>query len=1190
MKKHFSSLGILAVVGLTLLACQNKEIDFVPSQTDAPVFYASIEEASEPDTRVYVDENLRLLWHADDRVSIFNKYTFNQQYRFDGETGANAGTFTIVPDGSFVTGNTLPAIYAVYPYNETTSITNDCQIELTLPSEQEYAPMGFGPGANTMVSATEDNNLMFKNLGGFLVIKLYGDDLSVSKVTLRGNNGEKLAGKARVTATLDGDPTVVMDDDATYEITVNCTAPVTIGKSPEDYTEFWFVLPPTVFEQGFTITVSDENGGLFEKATSKAVTISRNRISRMSAIKVQPDDEHRLAVERNVLMAFYRDLDGDHWFRHDNWCSEKPVGEWFGITTDTNGFVTQIDFGGTSNNLAGTIPESLSYLTYLERLVFQGNENLSGNILRIVNGLNRLKYLLVFGNKFTIDLSFLPKEAIQMTELELSGGEEDFLGVLPEELGIFYPNIRLLSIGGYSQIGEIPASIGLCRNLEWLQLRLVSGGLPAEIGNLTNLRYLFISGDFGQGSVKYPMRKSIPESLGNLKNLEQLDIANVYQGGPIPESIGNLVQLRSLTLRCDKLTGGIPSSIGELKYLQDFNLSNNMFTGGIPETIGNMTSLKNVWLGVNLLSGGIPEQLGDCENLSSFTVGNNCLSGEIPQHIQNCSQLIDFSFSQNAFSGPYPQWMLDDSRFKDGWCGNKEGNRFDFSEVTITAPTFRVVDLDGNTIVSNEEYSKNVYTIFYVFGGCHQTTDLFVDELKAIYNSYRDKGVEIIGMSGSGGSGMDEWEVREFVEKNHIPWRTVHNKENNHFSEISVDNCLRLDMYPNAYIGSIFMVDSDGQVVYFDDFGNRNVSGDFMRMVGILTDRFGGNPLFEDGKYTSVDYSSDGAVSLIQEATEGGGLPLIFLGDGYSDRLIADGTYDNAVRKAIDALFKEEPYRSYKDYFNIYSVNVVSPNEYIPSEYETAYGTTGLSTWRKGNQVGGDHRTVLNYAQTALPPSMLDDALIVVLMNIDLYAGTCYLFKADGGDYGRGMAIAYIATCRETDTFSGLVSHEAGGHGFPKLADEYAYEYMGAIWRDDIYATERNGLLGWWKNIDFTGDPLQVKWHQFISDERYANENIGCYEGAFTYWTGVWRPTENSIMNTNTGGYNAPSRYAIWYRINKLAYGESWNGTYEDFVAYDAVNRTPSAIAGRKARNYVEKALPPLAPPVVVGHSWRDEM
>lgn len=76
-------------------------------------------------------------------------------------------------------------------------------------------------------------------------------------------------------------------------------------------------------------------------------------------------------------------------------------------------------------------------------------------------------------------------------------------------------------------------------------------------------------------------------------------------------------------------------------------------------------------------------------------------------------------------------------------------------------------------------------------------------------------------------------------------------------------------------------------------------------------------------------------------------------------------------------------------------------------------------------------------------------------------------------------------------------------------------------------------------------------------------------------------------MRYNIGGFNAPSRYAIWYRIGKLAYGDDWAGSYEDFVAYDAVNRQqPAAAASR--RNYVEKQLPPLAPPVVVSRDWHD--
>jgi len=305
------------------------------------------------------------------------------------------------------------------------------------------------------------------------------------------------------------------------------------------------------------------------------------------------------------------------------------------------------------------------------------------------------------------------------------------------------------------------------------------------------------------------------------------------------------------------------------------------------------------------------------------------------------------------------------------------------------------------------------------------------------------------------------------------------------------------------------------------------------------------------------------------------------MGDAFSDRQIADGTYDSVMRDAMEAFFSEEPYKSFRDRFNVSYVNVVSLNE--------GYDKTGqaLETgFGEGTRVYGNDEKVISYAQYVV--SRMDDVVIIVMMNKDAYAGTCYMYSPEAPtDYSQGLSIAYFPTSSDTDTFNGLVSHEAGGHGFAKLADEYAYESMGAISQETIDETHTPEEWGWYKNVDFTNNPAQVKWSPFISDNRYANEGIGCYEGGFTYWTGVWRPTENSIMRYNTGGFNAPSRYAIWYRINKLLYRDEWEGTYEDFVTYDAVNRTSAATA-QPGRNYVLKQLPPLDPPVVVGHSWRD--
>lgn len=170
-----------------------------------------------------------------------------------------------------------------------------------------------------------------------------------------------------------------------------------------------------------------------------------------------------------------------------------------------------------------------------------------------------------------------------------------------------------------------------------------------------------------------------------------------------------------------------------------------------------------------------------------------------------------------------------------------------------------------------------------------------------------------------------------------------------------------------------------------------------------------------------------------------------------------------------------------------------------------------------------------------------------------------------------------------------VLHHEACGHGFAKLADEYAYEAYGAISAD--YAAEiqtQQAEWGWWKNVDFTSDLEAIRWSHFITDSRYTTEGLGAYEGGLTYWSGVWRPTENSIMRYNTGGFNAPSREAIYYRIHKLAYGDSWQYDYEQFTEWDAINRTQAAVTSALEPMVLRRYEP--TPPVVVGKTWREAM
>lgn len=352
-------------------------------------------------------------------------------------------------------------------------------------------------------------------------------------------------------------------------------------------------------------------------------------------------------------------------------------------------------------------------------------------------------------------------------------------------------------------------------------------------------------------------------------------------------------------------------------------------------------------------------------------------------------------------------------------------------------------------------------------------------------------------------------------------------------------------------------------------------------MVGYKYDDIGEwNPEY----YTSTDYSQDGKVTTLQSATKGKGINVVLMGDAYSDRQIADGTYGADMKYIYDNLFTEEPYKSFKEYFNVYSVNAVSATE----GYDHGGAALG-GYFGGGTLVGGNDKKCFEYAVKAVGEQNMDEALVVVAMNSDNYAGTCYMYypSSTNGTYGSGTSVAYFPKGGDKETFARLLHHEACGHGFAKLADEYAYESMGTVPSDYVSQTQtQQNNWGWWKNVDFTNDLSAVRWSRFISDSRYADEGLGAFEGGLTYWSGVWRPTENSIMRHNTGGFNAPSREAIYYRIHKLAYGDSWEYDYENFVKYDEINRKASSSAHWNAFN--PENYRPLHPPVVVGKSWKD--
>ena len=246
---------------------------------------------AEGETKTYVESGKYLRWHEDDRLTAFFGNTRNRQYKFDGSTGDNSGSFSYISSGNLETGNALDRIYAVYPYDETTTITDDGKISLTLPAVQTYAENSFGRGANTMLAVTEnveDTFLGFKNSCGYLKLKLYNPEgATIKSVEVKGNGDEKIAGAATATIAFGEVPQLTMADEATTAITLDCGDGVILGTTAEAATEFWVVIPETTFESGITITVRDTEGGIFEKSTTKEVAVERNAVQPMAALGVE---------------------------------------------------------------------------------------------------------------------------------------------------------------------------------------------------------------------------------------------------------------------------------------------------------------------------------------------------------------------------------------------------------------------------------------------------------------------------------------------------------------------------------------------------------------------------------------------------------------------------------------------------------------------------------------------------------------------------------------------------------------------------------------------------------------------------------------------------------------------------------------------------------------------------------------
>ncbi len=304
----------------------------------------------------------------------------------------------------------------------------------------------------------------------------------------------------------------------------------------------------------------------------------------------------------------------------------------------------------------------------------------------------------------------------------------------------------------------------------------------------------------------------------------------------------------------------------------------------------------------------------------------------------------------------------------------------------------------------------------------------------------------------------------------------------------------------------------------------------------------------------------------LQTHTKGNGIDIVFMGEGYDGQTIADGSYLDLVQYQMECFFAVEPYRSMRDYFNVYVTFPLSQEAGVNTMYTYVNNHFGTLSHSAGSKLVAEYDDIYRYAIDHSP--ITDDnasrATLVVTLNSTAYTGQTVFDHA--GNTG-------IAICPPQETpypcdTRGTVQHEVGGHAFGKLGDEHiaANAFAGNTLKSEVLKMHNRG---WYANLATTGKLHDVPWSEFIFDPDYS-DHVDVYEGGMGVTRGIYRPEANSCMNYGIPYYNTPSRLAIWKRIKEYA-GESW--TMEDFRTQDTFEWGPTTVT-RAVESDIESLTP----------------
>ena len=287
---------LFALVAMVFAACTTDETQDVQLADVPETLTVSFEE----DTRIQLNEAQKTVWSKDDLVSVFYKSDANDCWKFTGDTGDRTATLQRVSKGEGTRRG--DNVIVVYPYRSDYLVSlSSNSIEAYLPETQTYCEGSYGVGSSPMVGFGDYKQFVLKNVCGWLKLQLTGNGERVHSITLKGNNGEQVAGDILIvaedsstilaSASVDVDDSEVggsllLEDDILTEVTLDCGNGVELGA---EATAFYIALPPQTFEKGLTVEIESTEGKIMTKSTENSIAIERNTIQPMASVEYEMD-------------------------------------------------------------------------------------------------------------------------------------------------------------------------------------------------------------------------------------------------------------------------------------------------------------------------------------------------------------------------------------------------------------------------------------------------------------------------------------------------------------------------------------------------------------------------------------------------------------------------------------------------------------------------------------------------------------------------------------------------------------------------------------------------------------------------------------------------------------------------------------------------------------------------------------